>query len=1200
MNHAKALWTAVLLGLSTTLAAQTAVQPSGAGTAGDPYQIATLDNLYWVTQNQSSWSGYFIQTANINASATSTWDGGAGFTPIGNGSTNYFTGSYNGKGHTITGIYINRPTVDYVGVFGLSHGTGSIDSLGVKNVNITGKRYVGGLIGLNNSSTRSVSNTYSTGTVKGNSGTAGGLVGSNGGSITNSYSTCNVSGSSTTIGGLVGFNASSGSISKSFATGNATSSSFQVGGLVGQNSGTLANTYSTGRVSGSYWVGGLVGYNNYSGVINYSFATGNIPVNDPDTGGLVGGNGSGGTISNSFWDTETSGKASSHGGTGKTTAQMKTQSTFTDAGWDFITETTNGTNDIWEINGTDNSGYPKLTWWVFIPTPLQITTIQPVKNKLNVQTNSNIEITFDTKVSSATVHSISIPLIGSINGNYSATYSLNVDSTLLTINPDQDFAAGEVITVVVTDSVKNKEGGSLQKPLVWTFSAKSDKAETFAPAVNYPVTGNPFFAQATDMNGDGHPDLVTANWVSEEVSVLLNAGDGTFGSANSFTIGGVPNNFFAADLDNDGDLDFISVNTDDDNDISVLINNGDGTIASPVKYPIGDGTWTATAGDIDGDGDIDLISGNSWAYTLSVFPNNGNGTFAEKVNFETNNNTSFITSSDVDNDGDLDLVTVNYWENNGTVFKNNGSGSFDGGTDFSIGLKVGSLTSGDVDSDGDADIITTSYGDSLVSVLLNNGSGSFSGQVNYHAGGAWGVVASDIDGDGDLDILTRNYPADRFSILRNYGNGSFAPEKTVGAADTPAWIYTADLDGDGDLDVIVPNDESNSVSVFIAGLFPEGTNETAGEFSDATYNSTTSLTGNVTVTGTLTVGGQITTGSNTIDLGTTGLLSGETSANYIQGSVQATRVISSSQSNIGGMGISIDPQSNNLGATTIKRETGTSEHQDGIKQVWTITPQTQPSGPVTVTLSWPSSNDNGVNLADLVVFKSGDGGENWDVVTAVLNTDSDPRTATFTITSFSVFTLGETGSLPVELAGFSAEAFGDRVNLKWSTATETNNSGWEVEMQESGVRSQKSEWMAVGFVPGKGTTTERQNYSYSVSDLKTKQVSFRLKQIDNDGTVSYSQILSVDLKPSVFALEQNYPNPFNPVTVISYQLPVKSKVSLKVYDVTGRLITTLVDGQVEAGFHSVTFNAAGLATGVYLYQIEAGSFRSVRKLTLVK
>ena len=124
--------------------------------------MATLDNLLWISTNSGSWDKYFKQTANINASETNTWDGGAGFSPIGNLLT-YFTGNYDGDGHSIDGLFINRPSADYIGFFGYTS-EATIQNLGVTNVNITGQYYVGGLVGLNSSSS-TVSNSYSTGSV---------------------------------------------------------------------------------------------------------------------------------------------------------------------------------------------------------------------------------------------------------------------------------------------------------------------------------------------------------------------------------------------------------------------------------------------------------------------------------------------------------------------------------------------------------------------------------------------------------------------------------------------------------------------------------------------------------------------------------------------------------------------------------------------------------------------------------------------------------------------------------------------------------------------------------------------------------------------------------------------------------------------------------------------------------------------------
>ena len=175
--------------------------PNGDGSS-TPYQINGLNQLYWLSQNSSYWSDDFDQVTDIDASATSSWDSGNGFSPIGKNSYR-FTGTYNGDGHTIDALFINRPTTDYIGLFGFTNGA-TIENLGVTNVDITGQNNVGGLVGRNHNAT--ISNSYSTGSVSGNI-RVGGLVGDNFSSatISNCYSTGSISGSSY-VGGLVGVN----------------------------------------------------------------------------------------------------------------------------------------------------------------------------------------------------------------------------------------------------------------------------------------------------------------------------------------------------------------------------------------------------------------------------------------------------------------------------------------------------------------------------------------------------------------------------------------------------------------------------------------------------------------------------------------------------------------------------------------------------------------------------------------------------------------------------------------------------------------------------------------------------------------------------------------------------------------------------------------------------------------------------------
>jgi len=191
--------------------------------------------------------------------------------------------------------------------------------------------------------------------------------------------------------------------------------------------------------------------------------------------------------------------------------------------------------------------------------------------------------------------------------------------------------------------------------------------------------------------------------------------------------------------------------------------------------------------------------------------------------------------------------------------------------------------------------------------------------------------------------------------------------------------------------------------------------------------------------------------------------------------------------------------------------------------------------------------------------------------------------------------------IPVELTSFTASVTGNDVKLLWETATETNNSGFSIER-----KSDNSQYLEVGFVPGFGTTSEPKSYSFNDQNLRTGEYTYRLKQIDFDGTVNYSDEVSVDVNaPAEFSLDQNYPNPFNPSTKITFSLAADSKVSLKVFDVIGQEVASLINQDLSAGVHNYTFNAAGINSGVYFYRIEATGvngteFVDVKKMILVK
>jgi hypothetical protein len=185
---------------------------------------------------------------------------------------------------------------------------------------------------------------------------------------------------------------------------------------------------------------------------------------------------------------------------------------------------------------------------------------------------------------------------------------------------------------------------------------------------------------------------------------------------------------------------------------------------------------------------------------------------------------------------------------------------------------------------------------------------------------------------------------------------------------------------------------------------------------------------------------------------------------------------------------------------------------------------------------------------------------------------------------------------PVELSGFNADVIRNDVMLNWSTASELNNYGFDIE------RSSGNGWEKVGYTKGNGTINSISSYNFEDKNLNSGKYSYRLKQLDYNGNYEYYYLnneISVGV-PGEFSLKQNYPNPFNPVTKIDFDIPENSMVSLKIYDLNGRMIKTLLNGDLNSGYYSIDFDASSLPSGVYYYRIESGNFISTKKLILLK
>lgn len=218
-------------------------------------------------------------------------------------------------------------------------------------------------------------------------------------------------------------------------------------------------------------------------------------------------------------------------------------------------------------------------------------------------------------------------------------------------------------------------------------------------------------------------------------------------------------------------------------------------------------------------------------------------------------------------------------------------------------------------------------------------------------------------------------------------------------------------------------------------------------------------------------------------------------------------------------------------------------------------------------------------------------------------TFSSSREITWTLgySSMTVDQYGAVVQLPVELTSFTATAEGSSVIMQWTTATETNNAGFQIERNLEGT----DEWVTVIFINGSGTSSAPKSYSYEDKNLPSGTYTYRMKQIDNCGTVTLyhpNEMPKVTIaSKKTIHLSDNYPNPFNPSTTIVFTLPEDGFVSLKVYNIVGQQVATLVEGSVKAGrSNKVTFDASKLSSGIYFSVMEFGNQRLIKKMTYMK
>jgi hypothetical protein len=402
-----------------------------------------------------------------------------------------------------------------------------------------------------------------------------------------------------------------------------------------------------------------------------------------------------------------------------------------------------------------------------------------------------------------------------------------------TFTPKVDYPAGNYPNSIVAADM-NGDGIS---DLAFTNDANVNVLfnygdGTFAPRVNYPDGSGPIAVAAVDLNGDGHTDLAIANRLSNNVSVRMNQGGGVFGSNVVYPAGILPLSMAAADLNGDGKPDLAVANEGPSplyqGTASVLLNNGDGTFGTTVSYATGKMSNSVSAADLNADGKPDLAVTNLYSQSVSVLINSGNGTFAANVDYTTSGESlpNWVTTADLNGDGSPDLAITNHdtYTPNVNVLLNRGNGTFSAKIDYSTGSYPSPYAADAADFNGDSlpDLAVANYGNDDVSVLLNQGNGSFGASVEYPTG-KWPqvVAAADLNGDSMPDIVVGGSYTWIVSVLLNNGSGTFAPKIDYLTAGAPRSIALADLNGDGTQDIVVGNEDQYQ-QAFVSVLMNKG------------------------------------------------------------------------------------------------------------------------------------------------------------------------------------------------------------------------------------------------------------------------------------------------------------------------------------------------------------------------------------------
>ena len=674
---------------------------------------------------------------------------------------------------------------------------------------------------------------------------------------------------------------------------------------------------------------------------------------------------------------------------------------------------------------------------------------------------------------------------------------------------------------------------------------------------------------------------------------------GTFAPKVDFTTGANPYGIAISDLDGDGKSDFAVVNSNPSGSISVLRNTsstGSITFASPLDFATGVNSFQVASGDLDGDGKPDLIVTNFSSNTISVFRNtsaSGSITFATKVDIAGAglygvNAPYGIAISDLDGDGKPDFVVTNsgYPSSSVSIFRNtssSGSIAFESPIDFATGLYSSGVAVSDIDGDGKPDIAITNAGNNTLSILRNISlpgsitSSSFNAKVDISSGAEpEGIAISDVDGDGKPDLIVTNQFDQTVSVFRNTSSsgtitaGSLASAVHFAAGSGAYTVVLGDVDGDGRPDLVVGNAYSNAFTVLrnttSPGVITTGSFAPKVDFMTGVWPFVVAM-GDLDGDGKPDVVAANRT-SNTVSVFRNATLS------------PAATVTSSAATYVSATSAELNGSANPNGSATIAYfEWGTSS---ALATFSTTTSQSIGSGTDAVLVT--------ANLAGLGA------GTTYYYRAVGQNSAGTQRGS---ILSFTTATLQQQTQLIIGQVGVLVsgailnQGQGNALTSKLNAAIQQMNKGNLI-----AAIHQLSAF--VNQVEGLMGARKISSADGDVLIVSANAV-IRLLSMPALNVAQNLELQEPEIEaPTRFLLEQNYPNPFNPSTMISFSLPSKTYVSLRVFDAMGREMATLVSRELSAGNHTRQWNGTGMPSGIYFYRLKAGDFVQTKKFVLLR